>query len=99
MASRFASILNALSIQTVRVIKPASHRNAEIPALARAASILFVRPLITNQFVPVRLDSRATRGCSAQFQPLKVTFICAEYTDAQHIFLNFLNFLKFRQCY
>lgn len=77
--SQFASILSALSIQTVRVIKPASRRNAEIPASARAASIPSVRPLITNQSVPARLDSRAMHECNAQFQPLKVTFISADY--------------------
>lgn len=82
MALRFAFILSVLLIQTVRVIKPASHRNAEILALARAALILFVRPLITNQFVPARLDSPVTHEFSARFQPSKVTFIRAEYTDA-----------------
>lgn len=82
MVSQFAFIPSALSIQTVRVTKPASRRNAKIPASARAALILSVRLLITNQSVPARLDLRAMRECSAQFQPLKVIFIFAEYTDA-----------------
>lgn len=86
MALRFAFILSVLLIQIVRVTKPVSHKNAEILALARAALILFARPLITNQFVLARLDSQATHEFSAQFQPLKVTFTCAEYTDARYFF-------------
>jgi hypothetical protein len=82
MASQFVSILSALSIQTVRVTKPASRRNAEIPVSARAVLILSVRLLIINQSVLAQLDLRATRECSAQFQPLKVIFISAEYTHA-----------------
>lgn len=81
MVSLFAFILSALSIQTVRVIKPAFHRNAKIPALARAASILSVKPLITNQSVPVQLDSWVMRECNAPFQPLKVIFSCEEYIN------------------
>lgn len=86
MALRFASILSALLIQTVRVIKLASHKNVEILASARAALILFVRPLITNQFVPVRLDSQAMHEFNAQFQLLKVIFIYAEYILTCDIF-------------
>jgi len=78
MVSLFVFILNALSIQTVRVIKPAFRRNAKIPALVRVASILSVKPLITNQSVPVQLDSWVMRECSAQFQPLKVIFTSEE---------------------
>jgi len=85
ITSRFAFILNALSIQIVHVIKPASRKNAEIPASAHVALILFVKPLITNQSVPVQLDSRVMRECSAQFQLLKVIFISEEYINVRYI--------------
>lgn len=75
MASRFASIPSALLIRIVRVTRLASLKSAEIPVSVLAVSILFVRLLITNQFVPVQLDSQAMHECNVQSQPSKVTYL------------------------